>query len=179
MKAEHSLHGVMAEFEQPEEVLAAVQRAYEQGYRRMDAYTPFPVEGLAEALGRHGTAVPLIVLIGGIVGGLGGYFMQWYATVISYKINVGGRPFHSWPAYIPITFELTVLCASICALVGMLALNRLPEPYHPVFNAPGFDRASQDRFFMCIEAADPKFDLAATRAFIETLKPLKVTEVEK
>lgn len=179
MKAEHSLHGLMAEFEQPEEVLAAVQRAYQQGYRRMDAYTPFPVEGLAEALGRHGTCVPLIVLIGGIVGGLGGYFMQWYATAISYKINVGGRPFHSWPAYIPITFELTVLCASVCALVGMLALNRLPEPYHPVFNAPDFDRASQDRFFMCIEAADPKFDQAATRAFIETLKPLKVTEVEE
>src|ERR1700761_5197288 len=142
MNGENSLYGLMAEFKQPEEVLTAVQRAYEHGYRRMDAYSPFPVEGLAEALGRRGTAVPLIVLIGGIVGGLGGYFMQWYATVVSYKINVGGRPFHSWPAYIPITFELTVLCASLSALVGMLALNRLPQPYHSVFNAPGFDRAS-------------------------------------
>lgn len=179
MNSENSLHGLMAEFEQPEEVLAAVQRSYHEGYRRMDAYTPFPVEGLAEALGRRGTAVPLIVLIGGIVGGLGGYFMQWYATVISYKLNVGGRPFHSWPAYIPITFELTVLTAAICAVVGMLALNHLPEPYHAVFNAPDFERASQDRFFMCIEAADPKFDLAATRTFIQSLKPVKITEVRK
>lgn len=179
MNGSNSLHGLMAEFEQPEEVLAAVERSYQEGYRRMDAYTPFPVEGLAEALGRRGTAVPLIVLIGGIIGGLGGYFMQWYATVISYKLNIGGRPFHSWPAYIPITFELTVLSAAICALVGMLALNRLPEPYHAVFNAPDFERASQDRFFLCIEAADPKFDLAATRSFIQSLKPVKITEVRK
>ncbi len=179
MNADGPLYGLMAEFEQPEQVLAAVERAYQEGYRRMDAYSPFPVDGLAEALGRRGTAVPLIVLIGGIIGGLGGYFMEWYATVISYKINVGGRPFHSWPAYIPIAFELTILSAALCALVGMLALNRLPQPYHPVFNAPDFDRASQDRFFLCIEAADPKFDLTATRAFIQSLKPVKVTEVEK
>lgn len=179
MNGEDSLYGLMAEFKEPAEVLAAVKSAYERGYRRMDAYSPFPVEGLAEALGRHWTAVPLIVLIGGVVGGLGGYFLQWYATVISYKINVGGRPFHSWPAYIPITFELTVLIASLSALVGMMALNRLPEPYHPVFNAPHFDRASQDRFFFCIEAADPKFDLAATRRFIESLNPTNVTEVQK
>ncbi len=179
MNSESSLHGLMAEFEQPEELLAAVQRAYHEGYRRMDAYSPFPVEGLAEAMGRSGTVVPLIVLIGGIVGGLSGYFMQWYATVISYKLNVGGRPFHSWPAYIPITFELTVLSAALCAVVGMLALNRLPEPYHPVFNAPGFERASQDRFFLCLEAVDPKFDLANTRIFLQSLKPVKVTEVQK
>ncbi len=179
MNPENSLYGLMAEFEQPEEVLTAVKRSYQEGYRRMDAYSPFPVEGLAEALGRRGTAVPLIVLLGGIVGGLSGYFMQWYATVISYKLNVGGRPFHSWPAYIPITFELTVLSAALCAVVGMLALNRLPEPYHAVFNAPDFERASQDRFFLCIEAADPKFDLAATQTFIQSLKPVKVTEVRK
>src|SRR5579872_4592523 len=107
---DYLLHGLMAEFQHPEEALAAVRQAYEAGYRQMDAYTPFPVEGLGEALGRKGTAVPLIVLIGGIVGGLGGYFMQWYAMVIDERVNIGGRPFHSWPAFIPITFELTVLC---------------------------------------------------------------------
>ena len=177
MSVENPLHGLMAEFEQPEEVLDAVKRAYQEGYRRMDAYSPFPVEGLAQALGRRGTAVPLIVLIGGIVGGIGGYFMEWYATVVSYKINVGGRPFNSWPGYIPIVFELTVLSAAICAVVGMLALNRLPEPYHAVFNAPGFNRASQDRFFLCIEAVDPKFDLKVTHAFMQSLNPVQVTEV--
>jgi len=179
MNRDYSPHGLMAEFEQPEGVLAATKRAYDAGYRQMDAYTPFPVEGLAEALGRRGTTVPLIVLTGGILGGLGGYFMQWYATVIDYPLNVGGRPLHSWPAYIPITFELTVLCASLSALVGMLVLNRLPQPYHPVFNAPDFERASQDRFFLCIEAADPKFDMAATRLFLENLGAVKVTEVKQ
>jgi hypothetical protein len=173
------LHGLMAEFRQPEEVLAATERAYQAGYRRMDTYTPFPVEGLGEALGRKGTAVPLIVLIGGIVGGLGGYFMQWYAMVIDERVNIGGRPFHSWPAFIPITFELTVLCASLSALVGLFALNRLPQPYHPVFNVPGFQRASQDRFFLCIEAADPTFDLGKTRRFLESLRPDAIVEVPK
>ena len=179
MNGDGALYGVMAEFEQPDQLLAAARRAYEQGYRKMDAYTPFPVEKLAEELGSHGTAVPAIVLTGGIIGGLGGYFMEWFATVIDYPINVGGRPLHSWPAYIPITFELTVLTASLCALVGMLALNRLPEPYHPVFNAPGFEHASQDRFFLCIEASDPKFERKAAREFLEGLGPVKVTEVEK
>ena len=179
MNGESGLHGLMAEFEQPDELLAAARRAYEHGYRQMDAYTPFPVEGLAEELGSHGTAIPAIVLAGGIIGGLSGYFMEWYATVIDYPLNVGGRPLHSWPAYIPITFELTVLTAALCALVGMLALNHLPEPYHPVFNAPGFERATQDRFFLCIEAVDPKFDRAAARAFLESLRPRRVMEVEK
>jgi hypothetical protein len=173
------LYGLMAEFLHPEEVVAATQRSYQAGYRQMDAYTPFPVEGLGEALGRKGTAVPLIVLIGGIIGGLGGYFMQWYAMAIDERVNVGGRPFHSWPAFIPITFELTVLTASLFALVGLFALNRLPQPYHPVFNAPDFHRASQDRFFLCIEAADPTFDLAQTRQFLESLRPEKIVEVPK
>lgn len=173
------LYGLMAEFREPAELVAATERAYQSGYRQMEGYTPFPVEGLAEALGRHGTTIPLIVLIGGILGGLGGYFMQWYSMVIDERINVGGRPFHSWPAFIPITFELTVLSASLFALVGLFALNRLPQPYHPVFNAQDFHRASQDRFFLCIEAADPAFDLVRTREFLESLRPEKVVEVRK
>lgn len=173
------LYGLMAEFEQPEQLLEATRRAYDAGYRKMDAYSPFPVEGLAEALGRKHTAIPLLVLAGGILGGTGGYFMQWYATTIHYPLNVGGRPFHSWPAYIPITFELTVLTAALFALVGMLALNRLPQPHHSVFNEPGFWRASQDRFFLAVKAADPLFDAARTRAFLEGLRPVKVMEVEE
>jgi hypothetical protein len=179
MKAANPTYGLMAEFEDHEQVLEAARRAYEQGYRRMDAYTPFPVEGLAEALGRPRTVVPLVVLIGGICGGLGGYFMEWYAMAVDYPINVGGRPFNSWPAYVPITFELTVLGAAISAIIGMLALNRLPEPHHPVFNAPHFERASSDRFFLCIEADDAKFDVVATRRFLEGLEAESVQEVAR
>jgi hypothetical protein len=177
VSAKQKLHGLMAEFEDHTQVVAAAKRTHEEGYRCMDAYTPFPVEDLPEALGCKATAVPLIVLIGGIVGAVGGYFMQWYAMAVDYPINVGGRPFNSWPAYIPITFELLVLCAAISAVVGMLALNHLPQPHHPVFNAPGFERASTDRFFLCIEARDPKFDASSTRHFLEGLKPKSVQEV--
>src|SRR5262245_58288573 len=178
MKREPSLFGLLAEFDDHEKLLAAARRAYSEGYRRMDAYSPFPISGLAESLGRRGTAVPLIVLLGGMASGLGGYFMQWYAMVRDYPLNVGGRPLHSWPAFIPITFELTVLGGALAALVAMLALNKLPQPYHPVFNAPEFGRASQDRFFLCIEAADPKFKTAETRAFLQGLGPEKIVEVE-
>jgi hypothetical protein len=176
---EKSLHGVMAEFEEAEDVLAATQRAWAAGYRRMDAYSPFPVEGLAEALGRDFSLVPLITLAGGMVGGLGGYFMQWYAMARLYPLNVGGRPLNSWPNFIPVTFELTILVASISAVTAMILLNRLPQPNHPVFNVPEFERASIDRFFLCIEARDAKFDRDETRKFLESLKPLKVTEVEE
>jgi len=169
----------MAEFEEHEQVLAAARRAYAAGYRRMDAYSPFPVEGLAEALGHEWTAVPLITLMGGMAGGLGGFFMQWYSMGRLYPLNVGGRPLNSWPNFIPVTFELTVLVASLCALISMLVLNRLPQPYHPVFNVPEFRRASIDRFFLCIEAADPKFDLQETWSFLETLEPCMLTEVEE
>jgi len=179
MNRGNSRYGLMAEFAGHEQVVEAAKRAYQQGYRRMDGFTPFPVEGLAQALGHQRTALPLIVLIGGICGGIGGYFMQWYSMAVDYPINVGGRPFHSWPAYVPITFELIVLAAAIAALLGMLALNRLPEPHHPVFNVPGFGRASSDRFFLCIEAGDPLFDPAATRQFLESLKPESVTEVQE
>lgn len=171
------IFGLMAEFEEHQQVVQAAQRAYDAGYREMDAFSPFPVEGLVEALGHETTPIPLITLVGGMIGGLGGYFMEWYAMARLYPLNVGGRPYNSWPNFIPITFELTILIASLAAFVSVLVLNRLPQPYHPVFNVPEFRRASIDRFFLCIEQRDPQFDLKTTRRFLEGLKPVKVTEV--
>src|SRR5205085_9412483 len=133
-----------------------------------------PIEELSEAIGFHHNRLPLIVLIGGILGGLGGYLLQYYTAVIDYPINIGGRPLHSWPAFIPITFEMTVLGAALFAVLGMLALNGLPMPYHPVFNAPRFELASRNRFFLCIETRDPKFDAEATRRFLESLSSHEV-----
>src|SRR4029079_7424880 len=172
-----SPYGLLAEFEQGEALNAAVHKAYAAGYRRMNGYTPFPLDGLFEALGRKPTRLPLLTLAGGIAGGSAAYFMLYYASVISYPINVGGRPLHSWPAFIPITFELTVLGASFAAFFGMLALNGLPHPYHPLFNVPEFKLASRDRFFLCIQARDPLFNLGRTRQFLEKLTP-KVYEVQ-
>jgi hypothetical protein len=172
------LYGLMAEFDNPDSLVAAARRTRQDGYREFDAYTPFPIEELHEAIGADRTGVPLLVLIGGIVGGLTGYGLQYWVSVMDYPLNIGGRPFHSWPAFIPVTFELTVLFASLTAVFGMLALNRLPKPYHPVFNAPRFALATRDRFFLCIEAADPKFETAATRRFLESLGPREVTDVE-
>jgi hypothetical protein len=177
MTADPALYGLVAEFDNPEALLAAARDAYAAGYRRMDGYSPFAVEGLPEAIGFRHTWVPLIVLIGGVIGGVGGFFMQWYAAVISYPVNVGGRPLNSWPAFIPITFELTVLLAAFAAVFGMLILNGLPRPYHPVFNAPHFELASVNRFFLCIEAADPQFDRIGTWQFLESLGPDNVAEV--
>ena len=171
-------YGLMAEFSTHEELVHAAGKAYESGFREMDGYAPFPVEGLAEALGKK-TRLPLLVLIGGIIGGLSAYYMQWDANVISYPINIGGRPLNSWPAFIPIVFELTVLAAALTAFCFSLGLSGLPEPYHPVFNVPEFERASQDRFFLCIEARDPKFDARQTREFLQSLNPLRVAEVPK
>src|SRR5712692_8445415 len=173
------IYGLLAEFDTPAGLVAAAERARKEGYRCMDAYAPFPVEGLAEALKFHHTRVPLLTLIGGIVGGLAGYFMQYWIAAINYPLNIGGRPLHSWPAFIPITFELTVLGAALTAFFGSLALSGLPKPYHPMFNLPEFERASQDRFFLCIEAADARFDMRETRAFLESLKPLMVAAVSK
>jgi hypothetical protein len=170
-------YGVMAEFETGEALLEAARRAHEAGYRRMDGFSPFPLHGLSEALGFRRTRLPLVTLIGGLLGGGGAYFMLWYASVIRYPINIGGRPLHSWPAFIPITFELTVLGAAFFALFGMFALNGLPMPYHPVFNVPEFVRASRDRFFLLIEARDPKFHIGDTRQFLDSLTPEQVFEV--
>ena len=172
------IHGVMAEFDNPSDVVAAANRAYEEGYRRMDAYSPYPIEALSEAIGVHSTRMPVIVLIGGLVGGLAGYLMQYYLLVIDYPLNVGGKPLHSWPMFIPITFETTVLGAALAAVFGMLALNGLPEPYHPVFNTPNFALASRDRFFLLIQSDDPKFDRHATRTFLDGLGAREVSDVD-
>jgi len=170
-------YGLIAEFTGPEPLVEATKRAYEAGYRRMDAYTPFPVHGLAEAMGRRGIRIPLIVLAGGIAGGLGGFLLQTYGAVFDYPNNIGGRPLFSWPAFIPITFELTILGAVFAAVFGLLALNGLPQPHHPVFNAPNFEMASRSHFFLCIEAADPRYDNTGTRKFLEGLGPMSVSEV--
>lgn len=170
-------HGLLAMFETHNQLLDASRKAHAEGYRRMDAYSPFPIEGLAEALGHKRTLVPMTVLLGGIVGGLGGYFMQWFAMVRDYPLNVAGRPLHTWPAFVPITFELTVLSAAFCALLSMLLFNRLPQPYHPVFNVADFARASVDRFFLCIESTDPKFERQKTREFLQSLQAREVVEV--
>jgi hypothetical protein len=178
-EAEPDLYGLLAEFAGPDNVLAAARAARAAGYRRMDAYTPFPVEGLAEALGLAHTRLPLLVLAGGIAGALLGYGLQYWISAIAYPLDVGGRPLHSWPAFIPVTFEVTVLVASFAAVLGMFALNGLPMPYHPLFNVPAFSLASRDRFFLCIEARDPRFDPVGTRAFLEGLGPVGVSAVEK
>ena len=172
------LFGVMGEFSTPEDLLAATKKAREAGYKHVEAYTPFPVEGLAEAVGFKWTAVPLLTLMGGVGGGLTGFGLQYWVAAITYPINIGGRPLNSWPAFIPVTFELTVLGASIFAVFGMLALNKLPQPYHPVFNVGRFSQASTDKFFLCIEARDPKFDLVETSKFLQSLHAQHVNEVK-
>ena len=171
------IHVLIAEYTTPESLVAATERAYAEGYRKMDAYSPFPVEGLAETLGFTHNRLPLIVLLGGLLGAATAYAMMYYSAVIDYPINIGGRGLDTWPAFVPITFELTILFASVAAVLGMLGLNGLPMPHHPVFNAPGFALASGSRFFLCIEARDPKFDIDATRQFLETLGPRSVQEV--
>ncbi|MBZ5539171.1 MAG: DUF3341 domain-containing protein [Acidobacteriia bacterium] len=167
----------MAEFATTEQLLAAAAKSREAGYTCLDAYAPFPVEGLADALGLGRPLVPLLTLLGGLLGGCAGFGLQYWVSVINYPVNVGGRPLNSWPAFIPVTFELTILGASLFAVFGMLALNKLPEPYHAVFNVPRFALASHDRFFLCIEAGDPQFDRVRTAQFLESLKAYAVSEV--
>jgi hypothetical protein len=173
------LFGLVAEFETHADLVRAAESAHANGYRKMDGFAPFPVEGLARALGKQRSWLPLLVLIGGILGAGGGYLLQWYANLIDYPINIGGRPLHSWPAFIPITFELSVLAAGLIAFFGALFFSSLPQLYHPMFHLPQFERASQDRFFLCIEARDATFDREKTRDFLESLKPLHVSEVPK
>jgi hypothetical protein len=170
------IYGLLAEFDNVEALLSAAERVRDQGYRKADAYTPFPVHGLSEALGFHKSRVPMLVLLGGAIGGLTGFFGMWFGSV-NYPLNVGGKPLYSWPAFIPITFEMTIMGAAGMAVLGMLALNGLPRPHHPLFNLDRFQLASRNRFFICIEATDPRFELMRTRQFLESLHPLTVAEV--
>lgn len=177
MSAPANIYGLLAEFGDAETVRKAAESARLAGYRRLDAYSPMPVEGLAAAVGKTSTRLPFIALMGGILGGLSGYALQYYVSVISYPLNVGGRPLHSWPAFIPATFETTVLGAALATVLGMLALNGLPRPHHPLFNIEEFKLASRDRFFLCIEAVDPLFDLEVTTSFLDDLSPRALWEV--
>lgn len=171
------LYGVAAEFEHPHELLEAARLAREAGYRRVAAYTPIPVEGLYDSLGHRPTRLPYLTLLGAVLGGVSAFALQYYASVIAYPLNIGGRPLNSWPAFMPIVFELSVLGAALFSVFGMLALNGLPMPYHPLFNLPEFKFASRDRFFLCIERRDPRFDRAGTRDFLTNLRAHKVLDV--
>ena len=175
--AAEKIHGVIAEFDDQEALLHAAREAYARGYRKMDAYSPYPIEGLASVIGVKKNRVSLCCLIGGLIGGGGGYFMEWYAMAKDYPLNVGGRPFNSVPAFIPITFELTVLCGALATIIGMLALNGLPRPHHPIFFARDFQRASVDRFFLCIEAGDKLFNRDAVTRFLREQNAVNVSEV--
>jgi hypothetical protein len=172
------LYGVMGEFSDPQDLLDAIEKVRAEGYTKLDAYTPFPIEEVWEAIGHHKSPVPLVVLIGGIVGGLSGFFLQYWVSAIEYPLNVGGRPYNSWPAFIPVTFECTILGAVLAAVAGVFIINGLPEPYHPVFNVPRFAFASRDRYFLCIEATDPKFDRDTARELLRDVKASEVSDVE-
>jgi hypothetical protein len=172
-----AVYGLMAEFASAEKLVDAARRAREAGYERVEAYSPFPVEGVAEAVGFRGSRVALATLIGGVLGGAGGFFLQWYAAVIDYPINVGGRPTNSWPAFIPVTFEMTVLFAALTAVIFMFAANGLPRLRHPVFNVREFELSTRNRFFLCLRVDDPAFEVEGARHFLERLEPMKVIEV--
>lgn len=171
------IFGLMAEFENVNDAILATKKTYAAGYRRIDAYSPFPVEELAEAVGFHGNGVALVCLVGGLLGCTAAYILQWWINTISYPVNIGGRPLHSWPSFIIVSFEMTILFAGLSAVFGMLSLNGLPMPYHPNFNVPQFDRASRDRFFIVIFSSDRNYDAVRTREFLEGLSPLSVAEV--
>jgi hypothetical protein len=176
--ATKTLYGLMAEFNDVNALTEATRRTYEEGYRKMDAYSPFPIEPVWEAMHVHDRPVSFFVLCGGIVGMITGFGLCYWVSTTAYPLNIGGRPLNSWPSFIPVTFELTILIASFAALISMLALNGLPLPYHPVFNVPAFIRASQDKFFLAIEASDPKFDRKSTFEFLKSLGPREINEVE-
>ncbi len=177
MGTEPVTYGLMAEFEDPDALVAAAYRAHYEGYRKMDAFSPFPIEELHDALGGHHSPLPLLVLIGGLVGCAGGYFMQYWMNAVDYPLVVAGKPYNAWPMFIPVTFECAILGAALAAVLGMLGLNGLPQPYHPVFSVDRFALASRNRFFLCIEARDRKFELERTRVFLESLGPQEVTTV--
>ena len=172
------LYGLMAEFDDPTALTEAATKTFAAGYRNTDAYSPFPIEPVWEALGVHDRPVSFFVLCGGIVGMIAGFGLCYWVSAIAYPLNIGGRPYNSWPSFIPVTFELTILVASFAAVLSMLGLNGLPRPYHPTFNVPSFLRASQDKFFLVIESADPKFDRTKTFDFLKSLGPREINEVE-
>ncbi len=180
MKLDHvaRLYGLVAEFDTPAAIVAAAKEARAAGYRNLEAYSPFPIEELAHALDNHHSKVPYLVLGGAIAGATLGFGLCYWTSVIAYPMNIGGRPFNSWPAFIPVTYECTILFASLSAVLGMLALNGLPEPHHPLFNVDRFSLASRDKYFLCIEAKDPKFETSQTRAFLQGLRPSEVSDVE-
>jgi hypothetical protein len=176
---ESPVYGLVAEFSDTETIITAANNAREAGYTKMDAYSPFPVHGLAEAIGFNDIAVPWIIFIAGVLGAIGGFALEIYCLAIDYPMNVGGRPLVSWPSFIPVAYETTILCASFGAFLGMLGMNGLPRPHHSIFNAPRFELATQDKFFLCIEANDPMFDIERTEQFLESLGPDAVSIVEK
>ncbi|MGC1485762.1 MAG: DUF3341 domain-containing protein [Candidatus Acidiferrum sp.] len=179
MESRQRIYGVVGEFETPRKLIQAADKARVAGYKNMDAYTPFPVEGLSEALGLKRTLVPLVTLIGGLLGGLSAFGFQYWVSVISYPENIGGRSLNSWPAFIPVTFELTVLGASLFAVFGMLAMNKLPQPHHPLFNVDRFQKhASADRFYLCLQANDPKFSVSEASRFLKEIEAQHISEVE-
>jgi hypothetical protein len=173
------VYGVVAEFKDPTTLVAAANRTREAGYTRFEAYAPFPIEELVDAIGHPHTRLPLAVFLGGLIGGVSGYLLQYLTAAVTYPLNIGGRPLHSWPAFIPVTFECTILGAALAAVFGMLARNGLPMPYHPLFHVPRFARASRDLFFLCIQSRDPKFDTTEVSQFLRTLSPTDVQEVPR
>ena len=170
-------YGLLAEFSEPEDVVAAARAVHQEGYVRVEAYAPYPVEGLSESLGFERSRIPMLVLCGAILGGIGGYYLQYWVSALEYPLNIGGRPLNSWPAFIPITFECTILVAALFAVLGMLALNGLPQPHHPLFNVPEFAYASTDRFFLAIQSDDPQFHETRTRDLLAGLQPMAIYEV--
>lgn len=178
---EKKVHGTIAEFDDPDVLMEASRAAYHKGYREMDAYSPFPIHGLDDALGIPETKLPWFTLAAGVTGAVTGFGLQWFASVVHYPYDIGGRPYFSWPAFIPVTFELNILFASFTTGLVMLALNGLPRPYHPVMNANNFERATSDRFFLCIESNDPNYDPDEIQSFFDSLehKPLEVSEVSE
>jgi hypothetical protein len=178
MKATTTTYGLMAEFESPEDLLDAARRTYGEGFRKIDAFSPFPIHGLAAAIGFVRTNLPILTFLCGVTGGLCGYGLQYWVHVIDFPLNIGGRPLHSGPAFIPVTFELTILFAAVGTFLGLWVRNKLPMPYHPVFNVASFAKASSDGFFLCIESTDPKFDAGETRSFLQSLNPVEVSDVD-
>jgi len=182
MDASHALpsapYGLMAEFDDPNALVHAAKRTYEAGYRRIDAFSPYPIEEAWEAIGQHDRRLSFIVLAGGLTGLLTGIGLQEWVHQLAYPMNIAGKPLNSWPQFVPVTFELTILFAALAAVIGMIVLNGLPEPYHPVFNVPRFEHASRDKFFLLVESADPRFDRAKTLDFLKGLNPSEVNEVE-